>query len=191
MVTVYNYSLSSDFVGGLTPNQLWNEIEADTNIAPTCLIVFNVGDNVDIKFDSALSGSEQTALNILVSSHTPITHQGYSVTNISISNYSITDITYTTVTSFNFPGTNVMTDISHMKIISMMEEGGTSYDVKVYDVTNNKQLAVANFNNTDESICDMGTLSNLPTGEAIVEIMAKVNGNTDAYIKNISIHYDM
>jgi hypothetical protein len=185
-------SLSSDFGGTWNQSQLHTEIEAEGGIT-TALTGINHetgSDDIDIVFASALSGPETTALNSVISAHSPEANVGSNISNISIPDNQIDLTTYVTIATFNFPGTNKWKDVTHIKVISVMEEGGTSYDVRVFDVTNNLEIASANWNNTDEDICDFGTLNNLPTGESILELHAKVNGSSVAHIKNMNIYYD-
>lgn len=68
----YTKSLSTDFGGILNTSQFFNEINADPGINPTCITVFNINDDVNITFDSALSGPEQITLNALISNYTII-----------------------------------------------------------------------------------------------------------------------
>ena len=190
MTTNYPKSLSTDFGGNLNPDQLFNEIKANTNISPNCIIVFNVGDNVDIKFISPLSGAELAVLNTIIANHVPKSITGNIINNIIISSDQVTTNTYTTIASFSFPGTNLWRNVSNIKVISFMEYGGTSYMVRIYDITNNNQVCLKTFSNTDENIYDLGILSNLPNNESIFEVQAKISGSTVAYIKNINIYYD-
>ena len=72
-MAMYTYSLSADFGNDICLATLTVEIEAEGGIT-TGLSHMSVGlsaqdDNVDIIFDSALSGGEQTALNGVVAAH--------------------------------------------------------------------------------------------------------------------------
>lgn len=192
MTETYSKSLSSDFGGDLKPEQLKEEIEAEPGIAPTCIVVFNVGDDVDITFDSALSGAEQTTLDGLVSSHSSAVTVGTIVENISVPDNIVDSTSYMTVASLDFPGTAVWNTVTNIKVISMMESDGTNYDIKIMNtsVMPPVQICTKNLTNTDEEISDLGTLSNLPVGESIFEVQARVDGTTIAHIKNINIVHD-
>ncbi len=76
MTTTYTKSLVSDFGGNLNTVQLRIEINNDVSISPTCLAVINIADDVDIIFDSALSGPEQTNLDTVISSHDSTVYAG-------------------------------------------------------------------------------------------------------------------
>jgi hypothetical protein len=192
MVKVVTKSLSTDFGGNLFPDQLADEINASSEIAPRCFVVINIGDTVCIKFDTNtnLLSSELSKLDDLISNHFPKPFQSQVVENINISENHVESTDYITVVTFNFPGTSVWSNISNIKIISLMEDGGQSYDIKIYDVTNKKTVCSKNLSKTEESIYDLGTLFNLPDNEAIFELQAKVNGETVAHIKNINIFHD-
>ena len=69
MTFTYNYSLSSDFGGNINIGDLKNEIEAEGGITPVLSGITRNDDDIDIIFESALSGGEQTTLNGLVSTH--------------------------------------------------------------------------------------------------------------------------
>ena len=59
-------------------------------------------------------------------------------------------------------------------------EGIDSFDLQIYDVTNdNELLSVTNMVNTNEEIImTLGELSNVPTTESIIEVNLKKNGGS-------------
>ena len=73
MAVIYTYSLSVAFSSNLNSSQLHNEIVA-SSITTTLNHVEVNGDDVDIEFISALSTSDQTALGVLVTTHSPLTN---------------------------------------------------------------------------------------------------------------------
>ena len=74
MATIYTYSLSTDFSGNLTLEQLKDEINAEVEITQTCTYVSNVADDVNIEFTGALITSEETKLGTVISNHVPATN---------------------------------------------------------------------------------------------------------------------
>jgi len=188
-MTTYNKSLSADFGGNLNQRQFHEEIESEAGITVTLQGITKTGDDIEIIFDSALSAGEQTTLNTLISNHSPSTQAGSQISNISIPEHLVESNSYMTITSFNYPGTNFWKNTTNIKVISFMEEGGTDYDVKIYDITNHKKIAEKTFSNTDEDICDLGTLNNLPSNEAIFEVCSRTSGDTIAHVKNVNIYY--
>ena len=98
--------------------------------------------------------------------------------SLSFGMSSFTDNTsYTTLSVFIFPGSTSF-DISAAKVVSRMDSGPTSYDIRIQDITNALTVATANFTNLLDEINDMGTLSNLPVAESIFEIQIKRNGGS-------------
>ncbi len=182
-------SLATDFGGILNISQLHTEITEDNSINPTLIGIDLTDDVVDINFDSELAVNEIIKLNVIIASHVPTPPVGKNVSNISIVNQDIESTTYVTISSFNFPGTDLWTNVTNIKIIGFMEEDGTSYDVKIYDITNGKVICSKNLTNEDEDICDLGTVSNLPTTSSIFEVWCRTNGTTIAHVKNVNIYY--
>jgi hypothetical protein len=72
-MSVYSYSLSGDFGGEekLTTESLAEEVEAETGITATFGRIDLNGDDLEIWFESALSGGEITLLNAVVAAHEP------------------------------------------------------------------------------------------------------------------------
>jgi len=83
--------------------------------------------------------------------------------------------------------------ISNISVLSYMDNKADSYDVRVYDITNDNIIAEKNFTNTSMEINDLGTLSNLPTNDAIFEVQVKINASklswSKAYIKEVNVFY--
>ena len=77
------YSLSSDFGGDIASGQLADEIRNSSIV--TNLLYINVSvsssDNVDIVFQSTISGAEKITLDGLVVAHTPNPVTNYSITS--------------------------------------------------------------------------------------------------------------
>jgi hypothetical protein len=90
-------------------------------------------------------------------------------------------ITYERVAAFPFPGTAV-TSVS--KINSLLRRNGaaTSVSMRIYDITNAQVIAeITGVTTLDETvISDLGTISNLPAGEATFEIQLLSTGGGGA-----------
>ena len=168
------------------------EVVCNTNIGPNILGVSHDEDagTVNITFDSALDSAEQIIFYGLISNHIPEPVIGKYLINISMPTSLVDLTTYTTLTTFNFPGTLKLNNITNIKIIGFMEEDGTSYDVKIRDMINVKDVCTKNLTNETEAISDLGNITDLPIGESIFEIQAKINGSSVAYIKNINIYHN-
>lgn len=68
-------------------------------------------------------------------------------------------------------------------------KSGTSYDVKVIDITNNNALAETNFTNTAQQNNDIGTLTNVPTTDAEIEVHLKVNGGGGSQVDITGVNF--
>ena len=90
-------------------------------------------------------------------------------------NYLFTkNATYTVLSRFIFRGTIALGTPTNIKIVAHVKTAAKPGDVKVYDLTNTETICeVTGINGTSSYIIDLGTISNLPSGEAIFEIQAK------------------
>ena len=185
------YSIVTDF-GGVTPNigQLHNEIIANVNIIKTLYGVSQYNDVVDIQFDLTLSGPEKTELDSIVSSHVPVYIPATpNKLNIVTRTNPVKNSSYTRVGTEIFLGSTYAT----AKAISWMESGITSYDIEIFDKDNHQILLTANLTNTEESVQDLGTLSNLPTSPIQIEISVRKNGGSNkdkVYVESVIICYN-
>lgn len=183
----YVYNILSDFDNGVNLNLLKQEIKNDIFINFSILLV---GNSIKIYFSDILSNHNILKLNNIIKNHDPtIKPTGNNIMNISIPTKRLTNTIYTTVITFIYPGMKLM-DVTSFKVISKLESHGNSYDVKIIDITNNKTIAQNSFNNTLESVNDIGIISNLDDNESILELQAKVNGFSVVYIKNLNIYFD-
>ena len=94
---------------------------------------------------------------------------------------------YVTFYHFIFPGTTKMGTPSAIKVL-LSKVGNPTVDVRIHDITNSNTIcsvseqSPSTYPNID--IKDMGTLSNLPTGEAIflVEALRNFGGGPSAAV---------
>lgn len=189
-MATYNKSLATDFGGTVRVSQLHKEIMAETGITKTLDGINLKGDVVAISFTQALTAGEQNLLNTVITNHIPTTKTGIKISNISIFTQKVDETVYKSISNFNFPGTTKIKNTTNFKVISFMEEGGTSYDIRIVDMTNNNVIVSKNLTNTEEGITDLGTINSLPANEAIFELQVKVNDSSVAYVKNINMVYD-
>lgn len=104
---------------------------------------------------------------------------------------STNSTTYERIISLTVPGENV-NPITAIKVLSSKDGNVTNYDVRV-QTDLGVTIAEANFNNSNTQINDLGTLSNLPLTETLLEIQAKRNGgnnNSGVYIFEVTINYN-
>lgn len=144
-----------------------------------------INDNEVFVFDSTeqKGGKFINIKNILPNSFMKSTATDQSSTNTT---------SYSVIMSLTVPG-ELMNNIQNIKVLSKKDGSVTSYDVRIYDVTNNLVIAENNFTNSNYSINNIGTLNNLPTNEAVLEIQAKRNGGNgnkkNVYVVECTIEY--
>lgn len=190
MSFTFTYSLSGDFGGSLGPEELRNEIQSNAGITPECLIVSSVNsDDVDIIFSGNLTVSQQTMLTTLVGAHSP----DYSKKRnkhfvIYPESRKINHDYYKTIATFHWVG-----DIDYIDVVARKHNNITSFDMQVVDITNNNVIASKNCTNDDMNTIDLGTISNVSTSPAILEVRAKKNGGTNnnkIFVEEVLIYYD-
>lgn len=88
-----------------------------------------------------------------------------------------TPATWTAIDSFIFRGSTEAGTITNIKALCHIG-GGTSMDIRVYDKTNSLAVCTkSTIIDTVETIHDLGTVSNIPTGVAIFEIQQQATGS--------------
>jgi hypothetical protein len=105
---------------------------------------------------------------------------------------SSTAVAYTTVSRFIFRGTNIHGTPTNAKVIAWISTAGKTGIIRLYDITNGTAIATsATFANTTQAIIDLGTLGNLPTGDAIFEfqVLSSISTNT-VYISSGHIYFN-
>jgi hypothetical protein len=190
MSSIRNYSLSGDFSDYLNTEKLRDEINENEGLSKTCFSVISFFDTVSIFFSGNLSNSEITTLDTIIAAHGPTTERASQMSNIALNQNCITANVYTKIGTFIFPGTDYWEKVTNFRVISAMEAGGTSYDVRIIDLSNNNTICSRNFSNVIEANNDMGSIDNLPHDEAIFEIHAKINGNTVVRLNNLNIYHN-
>ena len=117
-------------------------------------------------------------------------NQTFKSMNLTQKSYNSSN--FEKVGSVILPGSNT-TIIKKIVVLCYMNSSGQSYDIRFYDPINNKIIAFKNFTNTSSNINDMGTLSNLPMTDTVVELQAKFNGNGSnkyIYIDEVVFNFD-
>lgn len=109
----------------------------------------------------------------------------------SASSTDSTDLTtYTKILELSVPGES-NNALQNIKVISYKDGSVDSYDVRALNIETSQVVAEANFTNVVPQINDLGTLSNLPANEGIIEILIKRNGgsgnNKNAYLMEANI----
>ncbi len=140
------------------------------------------------------AGSEVTSLNSLTGDVTLIGKEGIGISeegqNIVVSGTNLLEFAFTKsdagytnsvdtfykiLAAFIFPGTNVVGTPTKIKI-SHRQDGTNTGAVKIFDVTNGFTIVEkTGLSETSTTITNLGTLSNLPTTEAVFEMQVKID----------------
>lgn len=81
-----------------------------------------------------------------------------------------------------FGGTTKMGIPKNFKAIVKHSKSSGSVYLRVVDLTNNNIICENNVVGNEESILDLGTLSDLPSNEAMLEVQGKKTGSGSGYI---------
>ena len=92
---------------------------------------------------------------------------------------------YKRLSSNVFPGTSY----ASAKCVSYMSSS-SSYSIQIFDKNNHQILLEKTFTNTEESIQDLGVLTNLSSDLTQLEISGKVTGGGKAYLESVIICYN-
>lgn len=186
-MSVYSFSTQNS----LTPTIISNitaDIASKIASASQTAITYNES-CITITFNNALSKNDGGVLYNIVSSHDTTPTIGQYQLSYSTNRSDITTSTYKQVFTITFPGARFITGITHIKISSFMDASGTSYTVRLFDVTNGTVIADGTFTNTEHIINDLENISNIPENGAVLELQCKVTGTTHATIRSLTIYY--
>lgn len=108
------------------------------------------------------------------------------------SGYTTSSETYETVAKVVFKGTAVEGIPSQVNIIAEVDPERVGY-FRIYDYNNSTTICETSFNkDLNYQTISMTDISNLPTGDAILEIQLKINnnnGNKKVNLQTVSINY--
>ena len=117
---------------------------------------------------------------------------GVGVTSVDISiDRNISNGAYEIADRFIFKGTTALGTPTNIKAILHIN-GATDGSIRIYDVTNAQTICeLTGFTEANPTIKDLGTLSNLPAGEALFEIQLKRTGTggQSSDIHGLSIYF--
>jgi hypothetical protein len=189
------YSVSVDFSGvAPNPSQLEDEIINNQDLINAGVIPNFQGirthlDEVYIDFSVALNASEKTVLNGIVSSHVPVNTPSlkYKIT-LFPDRIIFKNSVYTLASASEFDGGSY----AIARSISYMKSGVTSYDIQIIDKNNKTVLLTKNLTNTDQSLQDLGVLTNLPSDRTQIEISVRKNGGSKhnkVFLYSVTIEY--
>lgn len=97
---------------------------------------------------------------------------------------------YAVLTSFVFKGTTLLGSPTNIKAIVHVKTALKPGDVRVYDLTNANTICEATgISSLVPIIVDLGTLSNLPSGEVMFEVQAKCPLADEVYVSGLIIEF--
>ncbi len=102
---------------------------------------------------------------------------------------STSSLTYDRLGTFVLP---VMKNAT-VKSISWMDLDATSYDIRIFDKTNNVDLLNVNLNNTSEQVNNLGSLTNISLSDAQIEVFVKRQGGVSSplvFLESLTINYN-
>ena len=187
MTTTYIKSLLNDLHNSWNQYQLHTEIVKNNGITETLIGITANGDEIEIVFASALSSGEQTVLNMIITNHVPVNDKGTKILSYTLNGQVVTS-SYKKILGFKYLG-SVQYNITNVEIIGSLTSG-SSYDVRIRDISNNKNVASITLTNTATNSYDMGSISNLPTTSAIFELQARATGLSTAQLDSLFIYYE-
>ncbi len=165
------YSLSTNFPSGIDSSKLERIINASI---PGLVGITTYADNVEILFTNAIDSTQKTLLDSIVAAHLPDQTPPNNSLNIMIMRSTKLN-EYELICSFIL-NEKVNFNINSISFTSRLSGSIMSYDIRLYDSTNNNILASGNYTNSDLQLNSINSLSNVPTSQAVLEIHAKKNG---------------
>jgi hypothetical protein len=105
---------------------------------------------------------------------------------LTVNNY-VSTTEYQTLLPFCYDGSSNWGTIHSIHILARVDNAGASGSVRIYDVTNAETIAEkTSITGTVYTHYDMGTVSNIPSSTATLEIQAKTTSNK-VYVATVSL----
>lgn len=153
------------------------------------LTSYDLSNNIlNLTFFSSLTNSQAYDLYNIFTTRTTIKPYGKNNKLYSLNSDIVTDSDYIVVSSIVYPGRQTMSTITHMGVYSYLNNN-TEYNIRIYDIVNNKIIADGTFNNTDSSINYLSNIGNLVDEPSIWEVQARVVSG-ELNVKSLIIFYD-
>jgi hypothetical protein len=184
----FNFTLSTDLTSGVDVSQLHYEVESGITATFSGINISESEDSIVIVFADDLNTDQQSSLTTIVHSHVPVplaSGEDAIFTAITPINPLITNTTYKQNGVILFPGTRRIAP-TKVKINGVLLSG-TSYSVRIRDVTNDYQVAEGVFTNTSSGFMELSSLTNLSRTESQWNVETRVSTNSTAKINNITL----
>lgn len=178
-MTEYLKSLSTDFNGNIEIDQFHAEIVGNADITTPFLGLSTYLDDIIILFDSVLSNAEVATLNGIISNHLPDSSPKRILAyRIYPEIRKVKSDNWTSVGSFEFPGTKYNGEVNYVDIISAAEISGMTYNVHIVQRSNNMILACGTFSNNVLGASNLTIEHPFPEGREIIDISFKSSNKT-------------
>jgi hypothetical protein len=99
-------------------------------------------------------------------------------------------MSWAVVSDFVFRGTTARGTPSAIKAIAHVGDVAESGQIRIYDYTNSQVICtVTGITSLTKTLYNLGTLSNLPAGEAIFEIQMQTTAGKEFYLRSLIVEY--
>jgi hypothetical protein len=183
--------MSTDFPGGLYSYQLRLEIEHSSITTAVAYILTN-DDTVSIVFTDELSTDELAALNTLIADHVPLQNKEVMLDYYpAVISTSSTD--FMKLGRFQHAGLINVGAINGIDLVSNMDEGATSFTVRIICRDDNRIVCEKTFTNTTAAINTFSAddIVYQPLKPSLFEVLCKVSNSSSskkyAYIEEIKV----
>lgn len=178
---------------------IFNEsLEIEGDLTPSGVLDMSGGSFINSKLSSDPStcvvgeqfyNTTSNKLKVCTATNTWSTVDSTTDVNTLYINRNTSNGSYITIGEFIYSGTSVEGAITAFYATAHIDTGA-SYDLRVYDSTNALVIAeVTGLSNNTQAVQNLGTVSNLPSGQAIFQIQAKRVGGLINLIRMGSFQY--
>jgi len=191
-------SLASDFSGNLKVAQFHTEVLANVitgNVVGANFRHINTAEDiVEIVFGNSLTGTETTALNELISTHTPDNSKPReNWFSLFPETRKINSESYVSICTFEYLGSKNVGTIDYIDVISRKHENIDSYDLQVRDVSHDGALIGSLTSTNDEySISTIDNFGAIPEESSIFNVSVRKNGGKKSekiYVEQIIVYH--
>jgi hypothetical protein len=196
--TKYTFSISADTATGVFSSDLFLLQIGGSAIAGLFKHVDTVGDVMDVWCTDELSSEDVATLDGLVAAHDGTGYEppvestrseNFIFTGSDTQPYQrIRKTQWQVAARVRFRGCNDMGVPLAVKAVMWVVPGGEAW-ARIYDVTNDALICEGGSTTAEESeVVDLGTIQNLPAGEAVWELQVKRAGG-EGRVHSLSIDY--
>ena len=185
-MSIYTFSTSASFLTSETIAILNDEIA--TLITESDRIASEaVGDTMVITFDQPLSKESLVILNDIFKTYDTSVERGDKIFSI----YPFAKVgssVYQVLARVPYKQWN----LTHVELSGYMDAALSSYSACLYDPINDQVLAEQVLTNTVSGIQDLGTITNLPSADTLLEFQVKIVGGSSgnyAHVESIFLYY--